>query len=141
MCKTLLAIDVGGSTSRAYLVDDQGRCLGRGHNRGGNPASTSPEQAAAAIISAVGAAVADAGAGPLEIAVVGADTDARRSLHRAALAASNAVVVAGEPGTDIPLFADRTEIDGRPAAYVCRDFVCELPVTDPEKLNSGKPTG
>ena len=69
MCKTLLAIDVGGSTSRAYLVDDQGRCLGRGHNRGGNPASTSPEQAAGAIISAVGAAVADAGAGPLEIAV------------------------------------------------------------------------
>jgi N-acetylglucosamine kinase-like BadF-type ATPase len=67
MTKTLLAIDVGGSTSRAYLVDDKGRCLGRGRNRGGNPASNTPEQAAAAIISAVEAAVADAGGGPFEI--------------------------------------------------------------------------
>jgi N-acetylglucosamine kinase-like BadF-type ATPase len=57
----LLAIDVGGSTSRAYLVDRVGRCLGYGRNRGGNPASNDPAQAAAAIVSAVETAVADAG--------------------------------------------------------------------------------
>ena len=56
MNKALLAIDVGGSTSRATLVDKTGRCLGQGRNRGGNPASNSPEQAASAIISAVEAA-------------------------------------------------------------------------------------
>lgn len=66
MNKALLAIDVGGSTSRATLVDATGRCLGQGRNRGGNPASNTPEQAASAIISAVEAAVADAG-GPLDI--------------------------------------------------------------------------
>lgn len=65
----LLAIDVGGSTSRASLVDTDGQCLGQGRNRGGNAASNTPEQAAAAMISAAEAAVADAGAGPYAIAV------------------------------------------------------------------------
>lgn len=69
MSRTLLAIDVGGSTSRAYLVDETGRCLGHGRNRGGNPASNTPELAAAAIISAVETAVAEAGRGPFDIAI------------------------------------------------------------------------
>ena len=60
MKTALLAIDVGGSTSRAYLLDETGRCLGQGRDRGGNPASNSPEQAAAAMISAVRGAVAQA---------------------------------------------------------------------------------
>jgi hypothetical protein len=30
----------------------------------------------------------------------------------------------------VPLLADRVAIDGRPTAYVCRGFVCDLPVTD-----------
>jgi N-acetylglucosamine kinase-like BadF-type ATPase len=64
----LLAIDVGGSTSRATLVDMEGRCLGQGRNRGGNPGSNPPEQAAAAIIAAAQAAAAEAG-GPLDIKV------------------------------------------------------------------------
>jgi len=76
-------------------------------------------------------------AGPIEIAIVGADGPARRELHRAALTLDgSAVVVAGEPGLDIPLFRDRTEIDGKPAAYVCRDFVCDLPVTEPRSLGT-----
>lgn len=69
MRKAVLAIDIGGSTSRAYLADMRGHCLGRGRNRGGNPASNDPEQAAAAIVSAVEAAVADAGGEPLDIVV------------------------------------------------------------------------
>lgn len=68
MITALLAIDVGGSTSRAYLIDEQGRCLGQGRDRGGNPASNSPEEAAAAIISAVQGAVRQAG-GDLDIKV------------------------------------------------------------------------
>jgi N-acetylglucosamine kinase-like BadF-type ATPase len=66
--RTLLAIDVGGSTSRAVLVDDAGRCLGQGRSRGGNPASNSPDEAASSIISSVEAALADGG-GPRDIAV------------------------------------------------------------------------
>jgi uncharacterized protein len=33
-----------------------------------------------------------------------------------------------------PEIADMKPIDGKPAAYVCRNFVCDLPVTDPEAL-------
>ncbi len=45
------------------------------------------------------------------------------------------VIVAGEPdATGIPLLADRPLVDGRPAAYVCRGFVCDRPTTDPGEL-------
>lgn len=68
MITALLAIDVGGSTSRATLVDMAGNCLGQGRNRGGNPGSNPPAEAAAAIIAAARAAAAEAG-GPLDIKV------------------------------------------------------------------------
>ena len=61
MKSVLLAIDVGGSTSRATVVDLAGNCLGQGRNRGGNPGSNPPEQAAAAVIAAAESAVAEAG--------------------------------------------------------------------------------
>lgn len=62
MITALLAIDVGGSTSRATLIDLDGNCLGQGRNRGGNPGSNPPEEAAAAVVAAAEAAVAQAGA-------------------------------------------------------------------------------
>ena len=31
--------------------------------------------------------------------------------------------------SSIPLLHDRSQVDGKPTAYVCRDFVCQLPVT------------
>jgi uncharacterized protein len=51
----------------------------------------------------------------------------------------NLVLAAAGPGdedtmNDIPLLSGRTEVGGRPAAYVCEHFVCRLPVTDPEAL-------
>lgn len=76
--------------------------------------------------------------GPREVAVVGAPDDPEaRKLHRAALlgAAPGAVVAAGEPGGgEFPLLVDRPLVDGRPAAYVCRHFVCAAPVTEVEDL-------
>ncbi|MEU1011043.1 thioredoxin domain-containing protein [Streptomyces sp. NPDC005890] len=77
--------------------------------------------------------------GPREVAVVGPDLDDERTaaLHRTALlgAAPGAVVACGTPGSDeFPLLADRTLVDGAPTAYVCRGFVCDLPVTDPSAL-------
>jgi len=77
-------------------------------------------------------------AGPAEVAVVG---EVGGAMHRAALALTTpgAVVVAGQPGSDVPLLADREAIDGKPTAYVCRDFVCALPVTDPEQLGGVSP--
>jgi uncharacterized protein YyaL (SSP411 family) len=73
--------------------------------------------------------------GPEEVAVVGRPGAARDALEDAARRRANAVVVVAEEGTaGIPLLEGRTEVDGRPAAYVCRDFVCARPVTDPADL-------
>jgi uncharacterized protein YyaL (SSP411 family) len=44
------------------------------------------------------------------------------------------VVLAGGDSPEVPLLADRTPVDGRPAAYVCEHFTCALPVTTPEEL-------
>jgi len=68
MITALLAIDVGGSTSRATLIDYSGNCLGQGRSGGGNPGSNPPDAAAAAIIAAARAAVEEAG-NPLDITV------------------------------------------------------------------------
>jgi uncharacterized protein len=35
---------------------------------------------------------------------------------------------------DVPLLADRSRIDGRATAYVCRGFACRQPVTEPIEL-------
>jgi uncharacterized protein YyaL (SSP411 family) len=36
----------------------------------------------------------------------------------------------------IPLLQHRTQIDGRATAYVCRNFACNLPVTEPAALGA-----
>ena len=36
------------------------------------------------------------------------------------------------------LFADRTAPNGQPTAYLCRDFVCRLPITDPAQLSDSR---
>ncbi|WP_329463352.1 thioredoxin domain-containing protein [Streptomyces sp. NBC_01431] len=76
--------------------------------------------------------------GPREVAVVGASTDPRTSaLHRTALLSSapGAVVAVGAPDSEeFPLLAGRPLVDGGPAAYVCRRFTCDAPVTTPEEL-------
>jgi hypothetical protein len=36
----------------------------------------------------------------------------------------------------VPLLEDRDLVDGRPAAYVCRDFTCQAPATEAEGLRT-----
>ncbi|MFF2995884.1 thioredoxin domain-containing protein [Streptomyces sp. NPDC057950] len=78
--------------------------------------------------------------GPREVAVVGPAGDAMtRALHRTALlgTAPGAVVAVGAAGSDeLPLLADRPTVDGEPAAYVCRNFTCDAPTTDPDRLRT-----
>ncbi|MET7915508.1 thioredoxin domain-containing protein [Streptomyces avermitilis] len=78
--------------------------------------------------------------GPREVAVVGpADDPATRTLHRTALlgTAPGAVVAVGTPGSDeFPLLADRPLVGGEPAAYVCRNFTCDAPITDADRLRT-----
>ena len=71
-----------------------------------------------------------------EIALVGGDLDVLAEVVRSELRPH--VVLAGGPeGTDEPpLMAERHQVDGRPAAYVCEGFACRAPVTDPGELAS-----
>ena len=77
--------------------------------------------------------------GIVELAIVG---DPAATDTRALLAAASAggrrdlvVAVAADPAASVvPLLAERVAIDGRATAFVCRDFACRLPVTEPRAL-------
>ena len=82
-------------------------------------------------------------AGPAEVAVVGAAADPRTAaLHRAALlmAPPGSVLAlgdgdpAGEGAAAVPLLDGRRPVGGSPTVYVCRDFTCRTPLTDPMEL-------
>ncbi len=73
-----------------------------------------------------------AGRTPVQVAVVGPHDDGRAALVREAhlRAPAGSVVVAGTPDQPgFALLADRPLVDRRATAYVCRGFVCRLPVT------------
>lgn len=77
--------------------------------------------------------------GPREVAVVGPSLDdpATTALHRTALlgTAPGTVVAVGTADSDeLPLLAGRILVGGEPTAYVCRNFTCNAPTTDPERL-------
>ena len=78
-----------------------------------------------------------------EIAIIGEPDDpAMQALRQTALRSylPDAVLAGCAPhqvealGSRIPLLAGRTLVNGRPAAYVCRNFVCNLPVTQADEL-------
>jgi uncharacterized protein YyaL (SSP411 family) len=50
------------------------------------------------------------------------------------LVAAGAVVADAGATAGIPLLEARGAVDGKPTAYVCRNYACELPVTDPAAL-------
>ena len=73
-------------------------------------------------------------AGVREVALVGDTLDELAATVRSELRPH--VVLAGGPaGTkEPPLMAERVEVEGRPAAYVCEGFACRAPVTEPAQL-------
>jgi len=69
-----------------------------------------------------------------EVALVGDDVDDLAAVVREQ-PRPHLVLAGGPEGSDQPpLLADRTTVDGRPAAYICQNFTCRLPTTDPDDL-------
>ena len=79
---------------------------------------------------------------PKEVAVIGptgdpATADLLRTVNGRYLA-NRVLVGANDEGTasasGLPLLEGRGMVDGKPTAYVCEDYACQLPVTDAEAL-------
>jgi len=75
----------------------------------------------------------------VEIAVVGAlDEPGTRELFAVASGGfhpGRVVALAADPTVSVvPLLEGRTRLGGRPTAYVCRNFACQVPATDAETL-------
>jgi uncharacterized protein YyaL (SSP411 family) len=84
---------------------------------------------------------------PREIAIVGepdsADTQALLNIVRDGYQPF-LILALGVPDAQpsaVPLLQDRGQLDGQAAAYVCRDFACQAPVTNPGVLQSLLETG
>ena len=69
-----------------------------------------------------------------EVALVGEDLEELARVVREK-PRPHLVLAGGPEGTgEPPLMAGRTLVEGEPAAYVCENFACQLPVTDPAEL-------
>jgi len=87
--------------------------------------------------------------GPVELAFVGAATDpALQALRRetARHFLPHRIIGHHDPASGDsahPLLAGKRLVEGRPALYVCRDFACRQPVTDPGEIGTllGNPVG
>jgi hypothetical protein len=73
--------------------------------------------------------------GPTEVVVVGERTEGFWEVV-AGTYLPHRILVSARPDDPAPLSParDRPAVDGRPTAYVCRQFTCSAPVTDPAAL-------
>ncbi len=76
-----------------------------------------------------------------EVAVVGSLTDARtqrllEEVRRHYLPHTVLALKEPEDENPLPLMEGRTLVDGQPAAYVCENYACRLPVTSVEALRT-----
>ncbi|HEX2442668.1 MAG TPA: thioredoxin domain-containing protein [Vicinamibacterales bacterium] len=132
---TLNLIVLSHLTGRGELADRAGRTLARYGRRFGEAARALPFMLAA---------LATWHAGFEQIVIVGQpDAPDTKAMHEAVAHQYRpyAVVIPVEPGSRqeslarlIPAIGAMTLRDGRATVYVCRNFTCDEPVTDPARL-------
>ena len=79
--------------------------------------------------------------GPIELAFVGRSKDAGLAALRQVAREfylPNRIIAAGDPSTSPsshPLLAGKDLVDGHSALYLCRNFSCQRPMTDPQEVS------
>ena len=71
---------------------------------------------------------------PLEVALVGRDEEIAPLLEVVRQGYRPFQVVAAGQEANVPLLENRSRVEGKGTAYVCRRFVCQAPVTDAKAL-------
>jgi uncharacterized protein YyaL (SSP411 family) len=73
---------------------------------------------------------------PREVALVGSQEELASLLEvvRSGYRPFQVIAAANEGEAPLPLLEGRPRVDGKGTAYVCRQFVCQAPVTDPKDL-------
>jgi glucosamine kinase len=103
----LVAVDAGGSSTRAVVVDSTGRCLGLGTAGSGNPVSSGPESVVLALGAAVRQATESAGVLPASIAGAAVAMAGSRSVRLAAGPEHPGITVAlSAAGVDAPFVVE-----------------------------------
>ena len=78
--------------------------------------------------------------GPVELALVGHEShDDLRAIREtvAQYYLPNRIVATGSPGhpSSLPLLRDRPALSGKPTLYICRNYTCRQPITDPRVVS------
>ncbi len=140
------SVAVGNLVTLAHLTGDGGAAtraadvLARFGGRFGQSARSSPM-----MMAALACHHAPAG-GVSQVVILGDRGDSRtRALERVAAAhylpfAARLVVTPGEAqarlAERVPFIGAMRQVDGKPTAYVCADFACREPVTEPARLEA-----
>lgn len=79
--------------------------------------------------------------GPVELAIVGDGSQANLRALREAVARCylpNRILATGSPGTptSLPLLKDRPTVSSQPTLYICRNYTCRQPITDPRSVEA-----
>ena len=73
--------------------------------------------------------------GPLEVAIIAKSSENKLSEVLKDHLLPYKIVASSVYGLDIPLISDKKMLKNIPTAYICKDYVCKNPITDPDVLD------
>ena len=73
--------------------------------------------------------------GPLEVAIIAKNSENSLSEVLKDHLLPYKIVASSVSGLDISLISDKKMLENTPTAYICKDYVCKNPITNPEVLS------